>query len=49
MDLLTGSVIIALQQFQFVLVSMLISRRTEEGIIDTRMEVSILPLSKTME
>ncbi len=47
MDLLTRGVIIARQQFQFVLVSMIISRRMEEDIIVTRMAVSILLLSKT--
>jgi hypothetical protein len=49
MDLLTRSVLIARQQFQFVLVSMIISRRTEEDITDTKMAVSILLLFKTME
>jgi hypothetical protein len=49
MDLLTRSVLIARQQFQFVLVSMIILRRTEEDITDTKMAVSILLLFKTME
>jgi hypothetical protein len=47
MDLLTRSVLIARQLFQFVLVSMIILRRTEEDITDTRMAVSILLLLKT--